>query len=364
MAKKVYIGVSSKARQVKKIYIGVSSKARKVKKGYVGVGGVARPFWTTELAYYGTTTSLDEATRENAATTVGNYAIFAGGYSYKTTAVAYSNNLVKSTITALSEGRRSIAATCVGNYAVFAGGQAHSSPSATAKIDYYSADLVRTSGSLQGSSERNCMAATTLDNYALFGGGYDSDDNRCKEVFVIDSDLARVTTTSIGDKRCNMGAATVGNYAIFAGGGSYSNAYAFDKDLAMTTISSLSNTGSPVGTPVGNYALFGGGTYSSAAVDVFDSTLTKTTPIELSIARNSLPATTVGDTAIFAGGNNGSEYVAIVDAFGSDLIRTTPDPLSVARGWNRQSATSVGNYALIGGGYGSKVSDVVDVYMI
>lgn len=42
MAKKVYIGVSGKARKVKKIYIGVGGVARKAKSAYVGVGGVAR----------------------------------------------------------------------------------------------------------------------------------------------------------------------------------------------------------------------------------------------------------------------------------------------------------------------------------
>jgi len=45
MAKKAYVGVSNKARQVKNIYVGVGGKARKVVKGYVGVGGKARQFW-------------------------------------------------------------------------------------------------------------------------------------------------------------------------------------------------------------------------------------------------------------------------------------------------------------------------------
>ena len=82
MAKKSYIGIDGKARQVKKWYFGVDSKARKVKKGYIGIGSVARPFMSGgELAYYGTITALSQARRYLAGASVGNYALFAGGSS-------------------------------------------------------------------------------------------------------------------------------------------------------------------------------------------------------------------------------------------------------------------------------------------
>ena len=79
MAKKSYIGIDGKARQVKKWYIGIDSKARKVKKAYIGVGGVARPFMSGELEYYGTITPLSQARTGLAGASVGNYALFAGG---------------------------------------------------------------------------------------------------------------------------------------------------------------------------------------------------------------------------------------------------------------------------------------------
>ena len=83
MAKRVYIGVGGKARKVKKIYIGVAGVARKVKKAYIGVGGVARIFWSGgALEYYGTATALSSGRTYHAAATVGNYALFGGGYSY------------------------------------------------------------------------------------------------------------------------------------------------------------------------------------------------------------------------------------------------------------------------------------------
>ena len=49
MAKKLYVGVTSYARQVKGMYIGVGGVARKVKKAYIGVNGVARLFWSNGL---------------------------------------------------------------------------------------------------------------------------------------------------------------------------------------------------------------------------------------------------------------------------------------------------------------------------
>lgn len=126
MAKGVYVGVDGIAHKVKKIYTGADNVAKQVKKGYVGVGGVARPFFSAEagLEYYGTITPLSVARGQLAATTVGNYALFGGGYSgyYIDTVDAYNTSLTRSTPTALSGARSVLAATTVGNYALFGGG--------------------------------------------------------------------------------------------------------------------------------------------------------------------------------------------------------------------------------------------------
>ena len=79
--KALYIGVDGVARKVKKAYIGVDNVARKVKKMYMGVEGVARCIFSGgELSYYGTATSLIQAKGNLSATTVGNYALFGGGF--------------------------------------------------------------------------------------------------------------------------------------------------------------------------------------------------------------------------------------------------------------------------------------------
>jgi len=73
----------------------------------------------------------------------------------------------------------------------------------------------------------------------------------------------------------------------------------------------------------------------------------------LSVARENLAATTIGNYALFGGGYSTS----VVDAYDTSLTRTTPTPLSVAR--YNLAATTVGNYALFGGG-----SNVVDAYYV
>ena len=84
--------------------------------------------------------------------------------------------------------------------------------------------------------------------------------------------------------------------------------------------------------------------------------LTRTTATPLSVARKDLAATSVGDYALFGGGRGGSNS-STVDAYNTSLTRTIPTPLSVARYY--LAAASVGNYALFGGGSGK---DIVDAY--
>ena len=110
-------------------------------------------------------------------------------------------------------------------------------------------------------------------------------------------------------------------------------------------------------TTVGNYALFGGGQYSKV-VDAYDESLTRTIPTELSESDIGRSATTVGNYALFGGGSSG--YSDVVDAYDASLTRTTITTLSKTR--TRLAVTTIGNYALFGGGYGGGYSDVVDAY--
>ena len=107
-------------------------------------------------------------------------------------------------------------------------------------------------------------------------------------------------------------------------------------------------------TSIGDYALFGGGNPTSATVDAYNTTLTRSTPTALSVARYNFAATSIGDYALFGGGYTS----ATVDAYNTTLTRSTPTALSAGR--YALAATSIGDYALFGGGI--PTSATVDAY--
>ena len=105
--------------------------------------------------------------------------------------------------------------------------------------------------------------------------------------------------------------------------------------------------------------MFAGGSFSYAnsnfnTVDVYNSSLTRTTATSLSIARHSMNATTVGNYALFGGGysNNGpnsqDKLIDVIDVYNGYLSRTSIGAFNnIIRDY---AATTVGNYALFGGG--------------
>ena len=378
MAKKAYIGVDGIAHKIKKGYIGVNGVARKIKKAYIGIGGVARPCWSGgELAYYGTATSLSVARQDLAATTVGDYALFGGGhyvgddgYLVNSAMVdAYNKSLTRTTATSLRAARPDLAATTIGNYALFGGGRVGGSLSAV--VDAYDTSLTRTTPTAL-SERREHLAATAVGNYALFGGGWNGSYSAVTDAY--DTSLTRVNIGHLWTERFDLAATTIGNYALFGGGGGsqassghyYGTSEVVSYDASLTrniSVTKLSSSRQKLAaTTIGNYALFGGGDSagsSSAVVDAYDTSLTRTTAASLSTARHLLAATTVGDYALFGGGGTA------VDAYDTSLTRTTPTALS-KRKFNL-AATTIGNYALFGGGgpgWAGDESAVVDAYTV
>ena len=121
--------------------------------------------------------------------------------------------------------------------------------------------------------------------------------------------------------------------------------------LSQARSNLVATTVAPAGgsNPQSGYALFAGGYFSSQRVDAFDTTLTRSIPTELSQSKTEFAATTVGTYALFGGGVNNGNYSNGIDAYDQTLIRSTPtDLLSQARA--ALAATRVGNYCLFGGG--------------
>ena len=183
----------------------------------------------------------------------------------------------------------------------------------------------------------------------------------------------------------DLGAAGTARHALFAGRqtsykGASSYVDAYDVSLTHTAPTSLSKARGKLGAAaVGGRALFAGGGYygaygslqsmtacynGNATVDAYDDSLTRTTAASLSEARISLSGTSVGKYALFGGGYTGKNgfieselprtYKSVVDAYDESLTRTTATALSKARDG---TGTVVGSYALFAGGTGSNVVD-------
>ena len=326
----------------------------------------------TTPEYVGTITPLSQARQRLAATSVGNYALFGGGYgnsTYFDIVDAYNSSFTSTIAAPLSKARDQLAATSVGNYALFGGG--YGNTSFFNIVDVYSDALTKTIATPLSQARRN-LTATSVGDYALFGGGYynSSGVGQSSAVDAYNNSLTKTIVSSFEYKTGYLAAATIGDYALFGGGyngSSYSNVVtAYNSSLTKTNAASLSQARQRLAaTSVGNYALFGGGYGSSlytSVVDAYNSSLTRMTATPLSQARQNFAATSVNNFALFGGGSSNT-YPSIfntVDSYNKNLTRTIATPLSQAR--TELAATSVGNYALFGGGlYGDPINNV-DVY--
>lgn len=173
-------------------------------------------------------------------------------------------------------------------------------------------------------------------------------------------------------------AAAAGNYAIFAGGcyeeSPVSNARAYDgTTLTATDATALTAAVKRLSAgSIGSYALFAGGTTDynlginagKNTVNVYDSSLTKSTTTGLKKARLDIGAASNGAYLVFAGGSHGSKdsygtvtWTALdtVDAYNSSLTRTNPTVLPSTAEY--MSGASVGVYAIFAFN-GSKTTNV------
>ena len=266
------------------------------------------------------------------------------------------------TTTDLSKIRYGLAATTIGDYALFGGG---SGSTYYGTIDAYNKNLIK-SNPTGLSYSRAYLSATTIGDYAIFGGGYNGSD--IAEVNTYNKNLAAGTTTALAKGKRYLAATSVGDYAIFAGGNSGGDEYAagysatvetYTSNLVKGTASNLSQVRRRLSaTTIGDYALFGGGSYLWTStgntawvntVDTYTSNLVKGTATALSQVRSDLAATSVGDYALFGGGMTGASSCSkVVDTYTSNLVKGTASDLSQAR--YSLAATSVGDYALFGGG--------------
>lgn len=323
----------------------------------INIGDVWKTIFlrTANLSYYGEAPVLSPyGSNDLAATAIGNYALFGGGYA-NDQVNAYDTSLVRTRPSGLigsaSRGEAYLAAAAVGSYALFGGGRDLYYDSPAAFVTAYDTSLTRTTPTAL-SSARESLTATAVGNYALFGGGTNQSIS-LDVVDAYDTSLVRTTPTVLSVARSNFAATRVGNYALFGGNSTVVDAYS--TSLVRSTPTALSIARYDLAaTAVGNYALFGGGVapgyYDSAVVDAYNTSLTRSTPTALSVARATLAATTVGTYALFGGGTANYYASPVIDAYDTSLTRSIPTPFPAGRG-DGIAAANVGIYALFGGGY-------------
>jgi len=296
------------------------------------------------------------------ATSVGKYALFAGGsneeQNLKVVDIYDSESKVWS-VSSLSEPITSIGSAVVSvgsELAMFTGFQG--------VIDIFHAnDMSWTSAKL--SVVRIYLTATSVGNFAFFAGG--NSDMMFNLVDIYDASANLWSTANLSQARNFLSSASVGYVALF-GGGIYHNSSDDDDQLSnvvdifdtktnvwSTASLSVARYGMAT-TTIGNIAFFAGGTdfspsgLPSLVVDMYDFTTNKWTSKNVTTFRQDISATTVGNFSMFAGGmtsnNSLTNLINVYDiATKSWSVEYLPyGPRS------QQGATSVGNQAFFAGG--------------
>lgn len=296
MAKQLTIGISNVARKGKKAWIGIDGVARKIKKMWIGVNGIARLFFSGGgvATYSGLTTALTTGRAYHAGASIGDYAVFVAGqvnygsypgyyHSYTNTIETYNTALTHSVLSKQSYSAvRCMGVANVGNYTLFAGGystysddSSNSYTSAVTAIDTSLTVTTNTPNLTLGSASQYTGASN--GSYALFRwGGY--------TVYTYNSSLTKSSFNSSDYNRDDSAGTSIGNYAIFAGGGSgatiRTTCEVYNSSLTRSTINLANNTYRAVGVSTENYALITGGIRDygvSNIVDAIDASLTRST---------------------------------------------------------------------------------------
>lgn len=173
--------------------------------------------------------------RYPAGASVGNYAVFGGGFDaddWESDRVAAVNSSLQVSYLGLSKKRYDHTATNVGNYALFAGGF-NNDDYELDTVDAFNASLTRTSAPpLSTASEGKVSTTIVVDGveYAVIAGGV-TDIDIVNDVDVYDASLTRTTDSNVfnADNRPQGGydrsnaITPVGNYILYAKNGTQYN---------------------------------------------------------------------------------------------------------------------------------------------
>jgi hypothetical protein len=211
--------------------------------------------------------NLSVARLNIAATSVGKYALFAGGSTMNATSINTvdiwdSQTKIWSNFV-LPNRRDLITAVSVGQYALFAGGQIDSGM-ITDVVDIWDSKTLNWLTSTNLSEARLYLAATPVNGYVIFAGGQTDSGMITNVVDIWDSRTQNwlENPTNLSMALYDMCATTIDKYALFAGGlddfGETNTIYIWDSELKewiFSSISMYSPSSKPAATSVNGYAL-------------------------------------------------------------------------------------------------------------
>lgn len=357
-----------------------SGVARRIKKGYIGIGGVARPFLITDFTRFGLTESpLNNKSEGLSAAATSEYAFFAGGADKTENSSAFNKTLTLFNPPSLSVNVKHLSANALDEKAYFAGGVKDNGYFENI-VEFYDNSLVKSSLT-KLSESRSYLASAVIGDYILFAGGRALKSGYLSELGskTVDSYSKSGTKLNLelSQKRYGLVGVTVGNYALFAGGLYVGTDIpdCFDSSLTRNlnaTEMLVNYKFYAAATSVGDYAIIVGGKstpkedllssdiYGNA--EIYNSSLTRVSTISIGIKACDLAATSLGEYAVFAGGNSDAGYYDAVEPckyvnyFDSSLTLKVADNLLYAR--QKHAGVTIGNYALFGGG----THNTVEVY--
>lgn len=201
---------------------------------------------------------------------------------------------------------------------------------------------------------RTNPAAVLIGNHLLFAGGGspNNDTYKVATVDAYDTQLVHTEPIELSNQIVTRGASN-GTYAVFCG----SPVNAYDASLTRTILDYNEATNCVV-VPIGDHILF---CHTNSDVYAYDKELTRVQVTSLISGRVNAAGASNGNYALIGGGFS-SVVSSIVDAYDSSLVRTNPAQLSPAR--QMLSAATAGNYAVFAGGDVEMTnSDAYDMFL-
>lgn len=332
--KKVYFGVDGKARLVYSAGPMLASNtnilgARVVDASYnsnhAGMYSGSRIVYFLDKQLVKSERSLTGSTRGSAKPASNKTHLFFGGGSDSSSpngsifwVDAYNASLVRYDCGQLPPPQcYGIASASVGNFAIFFGG--YNFTTIAEYRTYYDSSLVQRTSTTYPRRREAC--GITLPNHALFGGGYGgySGSDYLSDVYRFDSSMVQTTISNLSYPESSKGGVSVGGNAIFAGGSRRAaNIDAYNSSFVKVQVADLPfvpelNLNKYVGcASLGDYALFMEGGKQNAGgkskMSYFDSGLVRTDfqPITINNPYNTtfgFTGASIGDKAIFNGYN-------------------------------------------------------------